>query len=273
MRVIWGDVLQFGFHYSILGYDVYFGEILLTVGALVVFAILTIFGKKWARIFHIVLALLHVVFIVAIFIGVLTMGHPGEFIPFAKTDVSDGVEIFNIVMLAPWMYVGFEAFMYMFNSGGRSSKNVDKIVLGDYITNAIENKELSLFLSARSTQFWKISMRCLPRGNRSIVANKLLYSGLLSLIDMILPSDASVEQLKKLKIQRSELIIAQLEITCQQRLDIKHRDDIRDEFSVLAIDEIPDNRIVEVEEYRRIRFTDSSRKFLGLMHPVPADRA
>lgn len=79
---------------------------------------------------------------------------------------------------------------------------------------------------------------------------------------MILPSDASVEQLKKLKIQCSELIIAQLEITYQQSLDIEHRDDVRDEFSVLAIDEIPDNRIVEVEEYRRIRFTDSSRKFL-----------
>lgn len=137
VRVIWGDVLQFGFHYSILGYDVYFGEILLTVGALVVFAILTIFGKKWARIFHIVLALLHVVFIVAIFIGVLTMGHPSEFIPFAKTDVSDGVEIFNIVMLAPWMYVGFEAFMYMFNSGGRSSKNVDKITLISVIVIAL----------------------------------------------------------------------------------------------------------------------------------------
>lgn len=79
---------------------------------------------------------------------------------------------------------------------------------------------------------------------------------------MILSSDASVEQLKKLKIQCSELIIAQLEITYQQSLDIEHRDDVRDEFSVLAIDEIPDNRIVEVEEYRRIRFTDSSRKFL-----------
>lgn len=29
-----------------------------------------------------------------------------------------------------------------------NDKNVDKIILGDYITNAIENKELSLFLSA-----------------------------------------------------------------------------------------------------------------------------
>ena len=29
-----------------------------------------------------------------------------------------------------------------------NDKNVDKIILGDYITNAIENKEISLFLSA-----------------------------------------------------------------------------------------------------------------------------
>lgn len=137
IRVIWGDVLQFGFHYEILGYDVYFGEILLTIGVLVLFALLTILGKTWARIFHIALAALHIVFLVAIFIGVFAMGHPSEFIPFAKTDVSDGVEIFNIVMLAPWMYVGFEAFMYMFNSGGRSSKHVDKITLISVITIAI----------------------------------------------------------------------------------------------------------------------------------------
>ena len=34
-----------------------------------------------------------------------------------------------------------------------NDKNVDKIVLGDYITNAIENKELSLFLSASKIHY------------------------------------------------------------------------------------------------------------------------
>ena len=137
VRVIWGDVLQFGFHYTIHGYNVYFGEILLTIGTLILFGIITIFGKVWARLFHVILAALHIILIVAIFIGVFAGGHHSEFVPFANTTVSNGAEVLNIVMLAPWMFVGFEAFMYMFNSGGRNSRHVDAITIISVIVIAL----------------------------------------------------------------------------------------------------------------------------------------
>ena len=70
IRAIWGDVLQFGFHYSIADYDVYFGEILLTICIMVFFGILSIFGKLFVRVFHVILAVLHIGFVIAIFIGI-----------------------------------------------------------------------------------------------------------------------------------------------------------------------------------------------------------
>ncbi len=137
IRAIFGDVLQFGFHYTVAEYDVYAGEILFTIAVFVLFGVLAMIGKTAIRVFHVILALLHIGLIIAIFVGIFIGGNHSETFGFASTDMSPPVQTFNIIMLAPWMYVGFEAFMYMFNSGGRSSKNVNKITIKAVITIAI----------------------------------------------------------------------------------------------------------------------------------------
>ena len=50
------DILRFGFHYTIAGFQVYFGEILLASAILVLFAILNIWGVKKAAIVQTVLS-------------------------------------------------------------------------------------------------------------------------------------------------------------------------------------------------------------------------
>lgn len=137
IRAIWGDVLQFGFHYTIADYDVYFGEILLTIVLIVFFGLLAIFGKVLVRVFHIILAFVHIVLIAAIFIGIFIGGQHSLTFGFADVDLPKGVQVFNIVMLAPWMFVGFEAFAYMFNSGGRKAKDANKITIISIVTAAI----------------------------------------------------------------------------------------------------------------------------------------
>nr|MCR4611136.1 amino acid permease [Lachnospiraceae bacterium] len=136
IRSVWGSVLQFGFHYKIAGYDVYFGEILLSAIIIVFFAVVAIFGKKFVRVLHIILALVHIIFVIVLFIGVFAGGRHSDTFGFANVDVSEPLQVFNIVMLAPWMYVGFEAFMYMFNSGGRKPHNADKVTVISIITIA-----------------------------------------------------------------------------------------------------------------------------------------
>ncbi len=50
------DILKFGFHYSIAGFHVYFGEILLAIGILILFGILNILGVKKAGFIQTILA-------------------------------------------------------------------------------------------------------------------------------------------------------------------------------------------------------------------------
>ena len=137
IRAIFGDVLQFGFHYSIADYDVYFGEILFTIILIIIFGLLAIFGKMFVRVFHVILALMHIALIVAIFVGIFIGGKHSLTFGFANVDLPEGVQVFNVVMLAPWMFVGFEAFAYMFNSGGRKAKDANKITIVAIITAAI----------------------------------------------------------------------------------------------------------------------------------------
>lgn len=52
------DILKFGFHYSIAGFDVYLGEMLLAMGILILFGILNMMGVKKAGFIQTVLAVL-----------------------------------------------------------------------------------------------------------------------------------------------------------------------------------------------------------------------
>ena len=130
IRFVMGDLLQFGFYYQVADYDVYFGEILVTMVVMIISALLAIFGRTIVRELHALFAILQVALVVVIFVGILIYGCPSEAgsFGFAQTAVSDGMEIFNIMVLAPWMYVGFEAVTYMIGSGHRQAKGIDKII-------------------------------------------------------------------------------------------------------------------------------------------------
>ena len=51
-RNLMNNVFQFGFHYEVAGYQVYLGEILLAVAALVLFAVLSIRDVKFSGVFQ-----------------------------------------------------------------------------------------------------------------------------------------------------------------------------------------------------------------------------
>ena len=88
IRAIFGDDLQFGFHYTVAEYDVYAGEILFTIAVFVLFGVLAMIGKTAIRVFHIILALHHIGLIIAIFVGIFIGGNHSETFGFASTDMS-----------------------------------------------------------------------------------------------------------------------------------------------------------------------------------------
>lgn len=62
-RNLLDNIFQVGFNYSVAGYDIYLGEIILAVGALLLFAVLSIRGVKVAGVFQTILvfALVYIV--------------------------------------------------------------------------------------------------------------------------------------------------------------------------------------------------------------------
>ena len=110
-RTLLGRTFQFGFHYSVAGFDVYFGEILLAVFSLVLGAVLCLRRKvgEWTQIVTAVLLFAGVVICFVAAMGTTEVARPFT-PPFAGENGAAGT--FTIFALAPWAYVGFESITH-----------------------------------------------------------------------------------------------------------------------------------------------------------------
>lgn len=106
-----GDTLQFGFHYTIAGFDIYFGEALLSLGALWLFGAICMYGGKLAAWVQTIAAIILFGGVVIAFGAVVASGiNIFEITPSMNPEGgSSFAAIFGIVVLAPWAFVGFES--------------------------------------------------------------------------------------------------------------------------------------------------------------------
>ena len=112
-RNLLGDMFMFGFHYQIAGYDIYFGEILASVGVLLLCGGICVFRKRLAAWVQILMAVVLIGGIVVCFVAAAVKNGGGfsAYQPAFSTMSSSKnvVQIFSIVALMPWAYVGFES--------------------------------------------------------------------------------------------------------------------------------------------------------------------
>ncbi len=108
-RNLLNNVFQVGFHYTVAGYDVYLGEILLALFALVLFAVLSIRGVEFTGIFQTGLVLVLVGGIVLVSIAALVSGKASiqNLTPAFPTGGNRLAGILAVVAVAPWAFVGF----------------------------------------------------------------------------------------------------------------------------------------------------------------------
>lgn len=109
-RNLLNNIFQFGFHYSVAGYDIYLGEILLAVAALILFAVLSIRGVKFTGVFQtgLVFALVGGVLIITI---AAILSPEASFTNLSPAFYPDDTKIGGIlavVAVAPWAFVGFD---------------------------------------------------------------------------------------------------------------------------------------------------------------------
>ncbi len=126
------DILKFGFHYSIAGFDIYLGEMLLATAILLLFGYLNIIGVHKAAFVQTVLSVLLVICVFALFLGAMfssktqginmqpiwgfdksaamaagaTTANIGEFAHTGTKGILSA--ILATFAIAPWAYVGFD---------------------------------------------------------------------------------------------------------------------------------------------------------------------
>lgn len=126
------DILKFGFHYSIAGFEIYFGEMIFAMSILVLFAVMNMLGVKKAAVLQTVLSSMLVASVLVLAVAALISGKvqvenmapiwgfdksaamaanatTGSIDAFANGGTSGIVSaILATFAIAPWAYVGFD---------------------------------------------------------------------------------------------------------------------------------------------------------------------
>ena len=158
-RRLLGDTLQFGFHYSMAGYDVYLGEILAVVAAIVLCALIAMRGGKFAERVQILLAL--VLFVGVAVGGFLVFKNSGgevsHYYPLYAPENTPFMGTMAIVMLAPWAYVGFESISHSAEEFTFSVRKSFGILTAAVVTAAVTYITLSLMSVSILPEGWYVT--------------------------------------------------------------------------------------------------------------------
>lgn len=110
-RYIFGTTFQFGYLYSIGGYDVFVGEILLSLVFLLLFAGICLLKKRVSTSIQAGLVMIFVSLIIAGFIVAVVM-HQGGINSYKPDFADDGKgeinQIIGVIGMMPWAFIGFE---------------------------------------------------------------------------------------------------------------------------------------------------------------------
>lgn len=110
-RNLMGDIFHFGFHYTLVDYDVYMGEVLIEILAILVFGALAIYKKALAVKVQIVFAFIMLIGITTGFAGALNANGLELFKmqPYFPLNADPFFATLGIIALAPWAFAGFES--------------------------------------------------------------------------------------------------------------------------------------------------------------------
>ena len=143
-RTVLGDAFRFGYLYQIAGYDIFIGEIMLSVLALTIAAAVC-FMRRISASTQVVLAGILFIGIVICFAAAVSSGKcTGTASPAFSPDKSSASGTFTIFALAPWAFVGFESITHSAEEAKFPLKRSFRIMLVSLITASIAYILLSL---------------------------------------------------------------------------------------------------------------------------------
>ena len=130
-KAIYGNIFQFGFHYTLAGYDIYLGELLLAITALILFAYISSKGVRFAGNVQIVMVIILLGGVLFVLGGALIspLTSSKNFQPLFYPDNRSALfQIISIVVVAPWAFVGFDTVPQLSEEANFSSSKT-KIIM------------------------------------------------------------------------------------------------------------------------------------------------
>ncbi len=136
-RFLLGDVFAWGYMYNIAGFDINFGEILITWLIITAYGLFSIYGGKLRKYLNTLFAVLFFIIVVMLFIALYNNTPAGVFTPGFQHYTSPFMQVFSMVMLAPWMFFGFETVTHASADFTFPSKRLFPIVTAAVVSGGI----------------------------------------------------------------------------------------------------------------------------------------
>ena len=162
-RYLFGDALHFGFHYSVVGFDIYLGEVLLPIAAIIACGWLCMSDKRLVAKLQIGLAFILAVS-VAVFFAVAVFRHQGgvsamgpAFSPLSGS--SPFMQFMQIFAMMPWAFVGFEAIANSSVEFKFSDKRTFLILVAAVVISAAVYAALALLPVIAVPEGYDVEMR------------------------------------------------------------------------------------------------------------------
>ena len=134
-RLLLGNVLEFGFHYNIAGFEVYFGEIVIISALIILFAWICTKHKKAAAKLISVFAVLLVLSVIITSIYAFSVS-PIKIRPLFSHQGPPFLQVLRIISLAPWAYIGFESISHSSPEFKFRPKGAFSVIIIALITSA-----------------------------------------------------------------------------------------------------------------------------------------
>lgn len=138
-RFFLGSFFKVGYLYTIFDYEVYLGEVLLTMGAVALVGLLCVGSKRVKQYLMIGLAIVFTVGIAVCF-GSAMMGHGStgrDFKPEFLINSSLISQVLGVTFMTPWAFIGFESISHSTEEFSFSRTKSFRVLLSVVITTAL----------------------------------------------------------------------------------------------------------------------------------------